>query len=168
MVAQEIPAARLVIAGRRDDRRYEHELYELVGQLGMQDHVEFRFNINDDEKRNLLNQSQTLALPSAVEGFGIVVLEANALGVPVVASSGVPESAVQEGVNGTRYPFGDMVGLSDAIIRVLSDSDFREKLSAGALLFARRFRWVEVGAQFESVVSQLASQRQLQRSPTRG
>ena len=55
---------------------------------------------------------QKATLHGYVEGFGIVVLEANARGVPVIASDGVPEGAVQEGRNGLRYRFGDIDSLA--------------------------------------------------------
>jgi glycosyltransferase involved in cell wall biosynthesis len=89
-VVKRLPDARLILAIRSDDQKYERELHELVERLQLADHVEFRLNVSEAEKRDLLLSVQVLVLPSAVEGFGIVVLEANACGVPVVASSGVP------------------------------------------------------------------------------
>jgi SAM-dependent methyltransferase len=94
-----------------------------------------------------------LVVTSAVEGFGIVVLEANALGVPVVASSGVPEGAVRDGVNGLRYKFGDIAALGDEVVRLLKDDALHSKLSRSARENVERFRWSRVGAEFEHVVS---------------
>lgn len=157
LVVHDVKNARLVIAGRRDDVVYEHELRTLVGQLGLDDSVEFRFNLSEGAKRDLIGSSRILVLPSTVEGFGIVVLEANALGVPVVASSGVPEGAVRDGVNGLRYPFGDIKALADRIARLLQDEALYSRLSVTASKQAERFSWSRVGAEFEQVVSQLAA-----------
>src|SRR5207245_4701317 len=122
-VVRVVPAAQLILAGRHDDNRYEEELHRLIGKLGLNGVAEFRFDITEEEKRSLLDSCSALLLPSTVEGFGIVVLEANARGVPVIASSGVPESAVRGGENGLRYPFGRITELSSRIIKVLTDEE---------------------------------------------
>jgi len=158
-VVRQAKTARLVIAGRRDDLRYEAELRALVESLGLHDHVEFHFDLTEDEKRALIDAARILVLPSAVEGFGIVVLEANAYGVPVIASSGVPEGAVRDGFNGLRYPFGDTQALGDRIVQLLEDDALYSRLSQNAVRNAAKFRWSDVGAQFERVVAQLAARR---------
>ena len=87
-VVRRVPDARLVLAGRHDDRHYERSLAELAEQLSIARHLEFRFDIDETEKRSLLHSTRVVVVPSAVEGFGVVVLEANACGVPVVATVG--------------------------------------------------------------------------------
>lgn len=157
LVVRQVKAARLVIAGRRDDLGYEKELRNLVGRLGLEASVDFRFDLSEEAKRSLIRESRIVVLPSAVEGFGIVVLEANALGVPVVASTGVPEGAVRDGVNGLRYPFGDIPALADRIVQLLQDDALYSQLSHDARDRSERFVWSRVGAEFEQVVSQLAA-----------
>lgn len=156
-VVQHVKTARLVIAGRRDDVVYERELRGLVERLGLHDHVEFHFDLTEEEKRTLIEATRIVVLPSAVEGFGIVVLEANAYGVPVVASSGVPEGAVRDGFNGLRFPFGDTQALGERILQLLEDEGLYSHLSQNAAKNAADFSWSHVGAQFELVVSQMAS-----------
>jgi glycosyltransferase involved in cell wall biosynthesis len=119
--------------------------------------VVFRFNLTDAEKRRLIHESRILVLPSSVEGFGIVVLEANACGVPVIASSGVPEGAVRDGFNGLRYEFGDIRALANKIVRLLRDSALYSSLCANAASNAERFSWSRVGADFERVVREAAA-----------
>jgi glycosyltransferase involved in cell wall biosynthesis len=153
LVADRGSAATLTLAGRHDDRRYESSLRRLAGSLGLAERVDFRFDISESEKRNLLLGARLLVLPSSVEGFGIVVLEANACGVPVVASSGVPQGAVQHGFNGLRYPFGDIDALAAATTDLLADDALHARLSANARTFAQRFSWPAVGAEFERVVA---------------
>jgi glycosyltransferase involved in cell wall biosynthesis len=156
-VAKRVPAAKLIISGRRDDAGYEAELRALVTNLHLESNVEFRFNITEAEKRDLLCSSRALVLPSAVEGFGIVVLEANACGVPVVASSRVPEGAVQQGANGLRYPFGQIDALSNALVEVLTDDALHARLAANARLFSEGFGWREIGSRYEQVVQRAAA-----------
>ena len=156
-VLHQVPEARLIIAGRRDDLGYERELRKLAQTLGVDKRVEFRFGITDEEKLDLFHQARLFALPSSVEGFGIVVIEANACGIPVVASSGVPDGAVRNDFNGLRYPFGKIGDLAAAIVRLLEDSSLYARLSENAKTNAERYRWSRVGAEFESVVAQLAA-----------
>jgi glycosyltransferase involved in cell wall biosynthesis len=156
-VLSRVSEAKLILAIRQDDLRYEQQLHSLVQELRLEDHIEFRLNVGEPEKRELLQASRVLVVPSAVEGFGIVVLEANACGVPVVASSGVPEGAVSDGVNGVRYRFGDTQALSEAIISLLLDDGLYSSLHRNALANAKRFAWSRVGAEFERVVVSAAA-----------
>lgn len=153
-VVKNIPSARLTIAGRRDDVNYEHELRRLAARLDLGDHVDFRFDLTEAEKLDLYRASRVVVVTSAVEGFGIVVLEANACGLPVIASSGVPLGALEEGVNGLRYPFGDVEALSRRIVELLSDETLYAQLSESALKRVTAYSWSKVGAQFERVVEQ--------------
>jgi glycosyltransferase involved in cell wall biosynthesis len=151
-VVKQVPRAKLTLAIRRDDLAYEQLLHDLVTSLGLESNVVFRLNVSEAEKRDLLDEARVLVLPSVVEGFGIVVLEAGACGVPVVASSGVPEGAVRDGFNGLRYPFADIPALAGAMVRVLSDDALHNRLSQNALANVERFRWSRVGAEFEKIV----------------
>jgi glycosyltransferase involved in cell wall biosynthesis len=158
-VVKLVPGARLTIAGRHDDLGYERQLHTLVRELGLKANVEFRFDLTEEQKRELIRSSRVLVVPSAVEGFGIVVLEANACGVPVVASSGVPEGAVRDGINGLRYVSGDITGLAAAISRVLQDDQLHARLSESGREFAGRFAWSKVGAQYAEVVESALARR---------
>jgi glycosyltransferase involved in cell wall biosynthesis len=159
-ILDQVKAARLVIAGRRDDPDYEKELRDLAEQLGVQRSIAFRFDVSDSEKRRLIQESRVMVLPSAVEGFGIVVLEANAYGIPVVASSGVPEGAVRNGYNGLRFKFGNIEALAQNVVQLLQDPALYSTLSTNASSNAKRFSWSRVGAEFETVVRQASASAQ--------
>lgn len=165
-VLEHVPDAHLTLAGRHDDLAYEERLRRLVEELGLTSNVTFRFNVSEQEKRELLQGSRVMVVPSSVEGFGIVVLEANACGMPVVASSGVPESVVRDGFNGLRYRFGEIGALSAAIVRLLEDGEAYHRLSANGLAFVKQFEWSRVGAQYEQVLREAASGGQRQPDAT--
>lgn len=162
-VLRSVAGARLIIAGRHDDARYERQLEALVRDLHLESSVEFRFNVSEQEKQDLLHASRVLVLPSSVEGFGIVVLEANACGVPVVASTGVPEGAVRHGSNGLRYPFGQIDALSKSIVEILTNDELYERLSDNSRAFASHFGWREIGSQYEAVLQKAVDDRQAAR-----
>ena len=84
-----------------------------------------------------------LVLPSEAEGFGLVLIEAMAAGVPVVATD-VPgiRDVVTNGVNGLLVPVGSPAALTAAIERVLSDANLRHNLIENGLKTVReKFSW---------------------------
>ena len=80
-----------------------------------------------------LSAFDALVLPSLWEGMPIAVLEAMAMGVPVVATSvnGTPE-AVSDGRTGLLVPPGDPPALADAIATIAADAEARERMGAAA------------------------------------
>ena len=74
------------------------------------------------------------------EPFGIVILEAMALGKPVVAGAdGGPREIVSDGVDGLLAPFGDADALAHAVLRYLGDPQFPRAAGAAARAKATRF-----------------------------
>ena len=156
-ILRSVPGARLVVAGRSDDRKYTDDLRQLARRLSLGNSVEFRLDLTEAQKTQLLGETRILVVPSVVEGFGIVVLEANAFGVPVVASSGVPEGAVEDGVNGLRYEFGDRRQLATQVVRLLQDQALYSRLSSEARRRTQRYTWSKVGEEYERVVLEVAA-----------
>ncbi|GEO36197.1 hypothetical protein SAE02_03450 [Skermanella aerolata] len=77
-------------------------------------------------------------LSSRYEPFGLVVLEAMGLGIPVVASAeGGPSEIIKDGENGLLFPQGDARALRDAILQLMSDSELLDRLKINGL---RRFQ----------------------------
>jgi glycosyltransferase involved in cell wall biosynthesis len=151
-VVPNIPEAKLILAGRCEDEKYVKWLRDLIVTHNLKRNIQFEFNISERVKRQLLRSSRALVLPSSVEGFGIVILEANACCTPVIASSRVPEGAVKHLYNGLRYPFGNIAALAEAILQILKDDELYNNLSKNSVTFARRFSWSNVGAKFEQLL----------------
>jgi len=85
------------------------------------------------------------------ESFGIVLVEAMAAGLPVVASD-IPgyREVVRAGVDGLLVPPGDPAALAEAVGRILTDRDMARRLSAAARERADDFRWDVVADQVEA------------------
>jgi glycosyltransferase involved in cell wall biosynthesis len=151
-VLHEAPAACLTIAGRRSDDGYEQEMRALAATLGVQRQVSFVTDLSEEEKRRLLATTDLMVLPSLLEGYGIVTIEANEVNVPVIASSGVPVAAVQDGVNGLRYDFGDITQLSRLISRCLTDDLAYASLVSGCRTHAEGRTVAAMSPKFASLV----------------
>jgi glycosyltransferase involved in cell wall biosynthesis len=73
-------------------------------------------------------------LSSAYEPFGLVILEALGLGIPVVASAaGGPSEILEDGVTGLLFPPGDAGALRDAVLRLMGDDGLRRRLRENGL-----------------------------------
>ena len=148
---------KLVIAGKASeiDRGYVDWLRSLAKRLGVGDLVEFRVNISEREKLKLLEKARVLVQPSPVEGFSIVVAEANRCGTPVVVSDGVPSDVVIHGLNGLVYPFGDIEVLAANIIRLIDNNILWDRMSKDAHEWSQQFTWEKSVVEFLEVLRQL-------------
>lgn len=147
------PEARLVVAGRRDDPAYLQRLERLIDDLGLTDSVSFAFDVSEAAKAELLGRATALVLPSPVEGFGIVILEAAALGTPAIVSEGVPEEVVSGGYNGLRVPFRDTGALAGAIVRMLDSPDLHGELARNAATWSGTFSKEMVLAKLDAAIA---------------
>jgi phosphatidylinositol alpha-mannosyltransferase len=77
-----------------------------------------------------------------MESFGIVLIEAMACGVPVVASD-IPgyRAVLEDGVQGALFPPGDHLALANVLLRLIGDGEERERMAAAARARAERFSW---------------------------
>jgi phosphatidylinositol alpha-1,6-mannosyltransferase len=84
-------------------------------------------------------------LPSGeTEGFGLVFLEANACGVPVVAGrAGGSVDAVTDGVNGLLVDGADPAAIAAAVMRIFQDEALRQQLVRGGIEVAARSGWAD-------------------------
>ena len=135
------PKYKLVIAGKVSDydRGYIRYLFKLIREYELSDRVIFRINISEEEKKELLKRALCLIVPSPIEGFSIVSIEANRCGTPVIASEGVPEEVVVDYVNGLRYRYGNINELAEKIYKLALDIALWRNLSRAALTMSRGF-----------------------------
>jgi len=136
-VREKIPDAELVIAG--DGPR--EELLRIKARVsGVEDAVRFTGRLGRGELQREISESGAFALVSSYEGFSHQLVEAFHSGTPVVASDagGNPE-LVRDGENGLLVPTGDPKSTAAALIRLLEDRAFAERLAARARQDAGRF-----------------------------
>lgn len=129
---------RLIIAGEGHWRPY---LESLVSELGLEQHVSFLGHVpNGPRLWRVYRQAHIFVLPSLSEALGLVIIEAMANGLPVVASAvgGIPDVVVN-GVNGLLVRPGDADELSRAIKRLVEDNLLRDRIIRGGFETAKRY-----------------------------
>jgi glycogen(starch) synthase len=125
-----LPQVTLVVAGDGPERALREQQ---ARELGVADRVRFLGSVPRDEVLGLFRAADASVLPSSWENYPHTVVEALAVGCPVVATNvgGVPE-VVRDGENGLLVPAGDVDALASALARVLGDDELRERLARAA------------------------------------
>lgn len=145
--------ARVLIAG---DGEHRGALEAKAGELGLvaSGAVSFLGRCGAPRVAGLLSGAAALVVPSTYEGMPLVVLEAMAAGIPVVASrvSGIPEVVV-DGETGWLVPAEDPAALAGALAEVLADcAEARRRGEAGRLRMAERYRPEAVAGLWREIV----------------
>jgi phosphatidylinositol alpha-1,6-mannosyltransferase len=131
-------------------------LQDLAKALEVAGRVHFAGEVPEDELPAWYQLCDVFVMPTQDlrgdpgEGFGLVYLEANAAGRPVVgtAACGVPD-AVADGVSGLLVPPQDLPALLEALCRLLGDADLRARLGeAGRRRVLEEFTWERTAAEF--------------------
>lgn len=133
-----IVESELIFVGDGPERR---NLVRDVEELGLSGKVRFFGSLAEGLTLREIAKSDILVLASLIEGLPVVLLEAMALGIPVIAPNvaGIPD-LIQDGRNGLLFPPTDWDALQGCLGRLMSDPELRERLgSAGRFEVESRF-----------------------------
>ena len=152
-VQQLVPQAELSIVG---DGPQRDELQQLADKMNVK--VSFLGEVSNDKVRAQIHEARIFCLPSITasngdaEGLPIVLLEAQACGLPVVTSArGGRDEGIADGVTGFAFDEGDVKALSTHILRLLQDDQLAQKMSeAGPKFIAENFRLRDCTAKLEA------------------
>jgi D-inositol-3-phosphate glycosyltransferase len=140
----EMPGATVVICGGPSGSGLDRptSLIELAASLGVADSVRFLPPQTGAELAALYRAADLVAVPSHNESFGLVALEAQACGTPVVAASvGGLVTAVRDGVSGVLVDGHDPADWARVLSGLLAEPARRAELSLGAVRHAADFSW---------------------------
>ena len=99
-----------------------------------------------------------VVMPSHYESFGMVALEAMAMGTPVIASEvGGLVHLVKPGYNGLHVPVGDPVALADRVYDLITNVEHRERLGRQAHQYARQFDWNRIAGRILALYRELVA-----------
>jgi glycosyltransferase involved in cell wall biosynthesis len=132
---QIVPAPpRLLLAG---SGRPPERVMRRMRELGLDNKVHFHHRPSQAELSRYYREALCFVLSSDEEGFGIVVTEAMASGVPVVATRcGGPDGIVNDGVDGFLVEVGDAEGLAQKVASLVIDRDLNSRMGLEARLTA--------------------------------
>jgi glycosyltransferase involved in cell wall biosynthesis len=156
-LAERFPNIRVSVAGEGEERP---ALEALARELGVATHVDFVGPLPHIAAVEFLAESDIVIVPSLIEPFGLVALEAAQAGRPVVASAvdGLPEVVVH-GETGLLVPPSDPRALSDAIAALLLDRPRADALgAAGRRRAETAFRWDDYVDAYERLFRSLSAQ----------
>jgi glycogen synthase len=150
------PSVKLLIAGSGKD---EKRIRRLIRTAGQERNIEMIGRVEGLKKIEVLSEALFTVMPSRYESWGIVSLESQACGTPVIAAeiSGLRETLVHEKT-------GLLFKQRDEFIRycslLLKDASIRVRLASGAVEWARKFTWDELARKQETFYSQVLEMKE--------
>jgi glycosyltransferase involved in cell wall biosynthesis len=157
LLREQVPGApRLVLAGRRPNRG--SEISAMIRRPPWYPHVKHLGYVTDAERQQLYREAAMLVMPSFDEGFGMPVLEAMAVGVPVVASNrgALPEVL---GDAGLLVDPEDDRALAGAMRRMLEDEAFANASVERGFAMAARYSWARSAERLLQVYAEALERR---------
>lgn len=135
---------------------YPQRLQGLARDLGIADRVHFAGH--QDDVYPWFDALDVVVHASFGEPFGLVLVEAMALGKPLIATnSGGPADIVEHGTSGLLVPPGNHEAMADALIGLLDDSERSGRMGSAAALRAQHFDESAMAGRFADLLSELAS-----------
>ena len=151
-VEKHYPDWSLDIYGMGDQTSYR----QLMSDLGI-DARRCRLNGPVEDVVKTYTDSSVFVLSSRFEGFGLVLVEAMACGLPVVSFDcpAGPDEIITDGVDGLLVPSGDVHALAGKLMTLMADEALRERLGQQARQSARRYEMAAIATQWKDLFDQL-------------
>jgi len=159
-ILQQVPEAIYVIVGEGPD---EERLRKLVQSVGVGNRVAFIGSVPAADLLGWYNAADLMVMPNRrengdVEGFGIVFLEANACGKPVIGGrSGGVMDAIDDGESGCLVDPYDSQAVAKAAIRLLADPALAHRMGARGREWAKKFSWERAARQVQTLAAEVVS-----------
>jgi glycosyltransferase involved in cell wall biosynthesis len=145
----------LVIAG---EGKYKSVVKRRIKRSPKKDKIKVAGYVKESEKAKLISESQAFIYPSFYEGFGFPPLEAQVLGVPVVASltSSIGEVLGNSALLVNPYNTNE---IAEAIRQVLQNKELRENLIQKGWENAKKYSWTRCAEEFGSIIDILTANK---------
>ena len=146
---RDFPSCRLLVIGAGPQ---EMNLRNLTQTLQLERDVRFLGTLPHDETMTILKRCHLLAMPSVVEGFGLVTVEAMACGVPFV-NSRIPATVeiTKNGLGGLLFSPEDVNDLEEKIRELLTNKALYQQKQKEGLKLAKQYDWAIIAKQTEEV-----------------
>lgn len=145
---------KLVLVGRTPPTK---EDLQYAAELGIAHQIEIWQDVSREQLRSFYQGASLFVLSSDEEGFGFVIVEAMACGLPVVSTRcGGPETIIVEGETGLLTPVGDATALAQAMAQLLENPKLRRQMGRlGREIVETRFSLEAAGAPYLKVYREL-------------
>ncbi len=141
------PRVKLIVIG---DGPQSGKLKQDAADLGIQRQVHFLGNVDDDTKFGVMALSDIFVSASRHEGFGLVFLEAMAVGLPVISyDEGGQSEFLQDGITGALVAGSKREGLFEKIRQFVDDKQLRQRISRHNLAYVKNFFIERCAQQYE-------------------
>lgn len=149
IVSEKYPDVKLSIIGDGYLKKY---LMRYANSLDCAHNIIFHGFLNEKEKFKILSKSKLLLVSGIREGWGMVVTEANSVGVPAIGYNihGLRDSII-DGKTGLLCE-ANPEGMAKKIIEFLKDKNLQENLAKEALEYSRQFSWDKSAEEFEKII----------------
>jgi glycosyltransferase involved in cell wall biosynthesis len=155
-LAKTFPELEIAVIGRGSDRAH---IERTSRELGIAERTRMLGFLDDDERDRWLAESRVCVCASEKEGWGLTVIEANAVGTPVVASDapGLRDS-VRDGETGWLAPVGDVAAFRARIADLLRADERAEAMARSGEVWSRRFDWDLAATELETAIARARSE----------
>lgn len=150
LILQKMKNIQFIMVGKGDLR---DKMINKVDELNILDHFEFPGFIQDTDVNNLLGSADVFVMPSVSEPFGIVALEAMHAMAPVVVSRQSGASEVLQNV--LKVDYWNVQQIADAVLQLLSDSEFKDNMVKDAKKEVKGLLWKESASDIRKIYSRL-------------
>lgn len=136
------------------------QLEKMISEMGMPGTLLLRGEMDQDQVKDELDRSHIFMLPSIEESFGVVLLEAQAKGLPVVATKvGSTYQALEDGISGFLVPPGNVAQLTEKLAVLAEDSQRRSKMGeAGRQYVQKNYNINQLNDQLVKIYENLLTQ----------
>lgn len=139
---------------------YVKNLKKLIKQSNLEDRVMLYGYVSEQKKFELLSRAWILIHPSKTEGWGINVIEANAVGIPAIGYN-VPglKDSIQNNKTGLLTDINSCDDLAKKTALLLNDREMYKRLSKKAIAWSRYFEWQNAGEKTWRIIKGLYEER---------
>ena len=136
---------QLWVVGKFESKNYEKRLKHLISEFKVKKNCTFYGYVDEEKKAELLNRAWIMAHPSAREGGGLNVIEANSVGTPVVGYNvqGLRDSIIDNKTGLLVEP--DAISLADGVEKILDNKKLLHRFSIAAKKWSKSFSWEKSG-----------------------
>ena len=144
----------------KGEANYVDKLKTMILSLNLRDKVKFWGYVSEKKKFELLARTHIVVNPSVREGWGLVVIEANKMGTPVVVykSPGLIDST-KDGENGIILNENSPQVMAKAVTKLVEDRRLYKKLSVGAKKWSSLFDWSESGRESLNLLDSILKEK---------